>query len=91
MTSLMKVFGGKAQTKLLQYMLEHPNRVFNQTGLAHFLDCSPSTVARVIAPLVEEGIIVCEQVSGQMKIIALNPESEKARVLMGFYEAFKRL
>lgn len=91
MTSLMKVFGAKAQTRLLQYMLEHPDRIFNQTGLAHFLDCSPSTVARVITPLIEEGIIVCEEVSGQMKIIALNHESEKVSALMDFYEAFKRL
>ncbi len=91
MVSLTRVFGSKAQTKLIQYLLEHPSRVFNQAGLARFLNCSPSTVARVITPLIDEGILSFEQISGQMKVVALNPESEKVKALSRFYEEFKRL
>lgn len=52
---------------------------------------SPSTIARVIQPFVEEGIAAFEQVSGQMKIIALNEESEKTKVLIDFYEKIKKV
>jgi DNA-binding transcriptional regulator YhcF (GntR family) len=65
--------------------------VFNQASLARFLDCSPSTVSRVIEPLIQEGILMYEQISGQMKIIALNHESERVKILLDFYEKIKKL
>jgi DNA-binding IclR family transcriptional regulator len=91
LTSLVKVFGSKAQTRLIQYLLDHRGRIFNQAGLAVFLDMSPSTIARILQPLVEEGILSYEQVGGQMKVIALNDESEKSRILIDFYEKFRSL
>lgn len=59
--------------------------------MARLLSMSPSTIARVVQPFVEENIVAFEQVSGQMKIIALNEENEKTRVLIDFYEKIKRL
>lgn len=91
MTSLSRIFGSKAQTRLIQYLLDHRGRIYNQAGLATFLDVSPSTIARILQPLVEEGILTYEQVGGQMKIIALNDESEKSRALIDFYEKMKNL
>ena len=91
MTSLVKVFGSKAQTRLIQYLLDHRGRIFNQAGLATFLDMSPSTIARILQPLIEEGILSFEQVGGQMKVIALNDENEKSRILIDFYEKFRSL
>ncbi|MHC1586107.1 MAG: hypothetical protein ACXQTV_01015 [Candidatus Hecatellaceae archaeon] len=91
MVRLEKVFGSRKQTKLLEFLLQNPGKVFNQAGLARFLACSPTTVARVIKPLVDEGILAYERISGQMKIIALNTESEKVKLLMDFYEKFRRL
>ncbi|UCH02164.1 MAG: winged helix-turn-helix domain-containing protein [Candidatus Bathyarchaeota archaeon] len=86
MTSLIKIFGSKAQTKLVQHLLEHKGRIYNQIGLSRRLNLSPSTVARVIIPLIEEGIIKYDQISGQMKIIALNVENEKVNALIDFYD-----
>ena len=91
MTSLVKIFGSKAQTRLIQYLLDHRGRIFNQAGLATFLDMSPSTIARILQPLIEEGILSFEQVGGQMKVIALNDENEKSRILIDFYEKFRSL
>jgi len=88
---LEKIFGSKMQTKLLEYLLENSGRVFNQAGLARFLNCSPSTIARIIKPLIEEGILMYEQISGQMKILALNLESEKVKILLDFYEKIKKM
>ncbi|RLI29253.1 MAG: MarR family transcriptional regulator [Candidatus Hecatellales archaeon] len=91
MAKLENIFGSRRQTRLLEFLLQNPGKVFNQAGLARFLSCSPSTVARVIKPLVREGILAYEQVSGQMKILALNTESEKTRLLLEFYERYRRL
>ncbi len=55
------------------------------------MDMSPSTIARILQPLVEEGILNYEQIGGQMKIIALNDENEKTKTLIDFYEKLKSL
>jgi len=87
----MTFFGSKAQTKLIKYLLENRGKVFNQAGLARHLNLSPSTIARVLTPLIEKNVIRYEQVSGQMKIIALNEEEEATRILIQFYEKLKTL
>ncbi|MFH1328280.1 MAG: hypothetical protein ABIH76_05505, partial [Candidatus Bathyarchaeota archaeon] len=79
------------QTRLLQYFLENRTRIFNQAGLARFLNCSPSTISRLLEPFIKEGLVVFEQISGQMKIIALNTESDKVKILIEFYEKIKSL
>lgn len=91
MTSLVRIFGSKAQTRLVQYLLDHPGRVFNQAGLASYLDVSPSTIARIIQPLIEEGMLNYEQVGGQMKVLALNDENEKTKALIEFYQKIRDL
>lgn len=91
MTSLTRIFGSKAQTKLMQRLIEQRGRVYNQAGLSRLLNLSPSTVARVMMPLIEEGIIKYEQIGGQMKVIALNEESEKAKAIIEFYEKLKNI
>ena len=91
MTRLVNIFGSKAQTKLLQYLLDHRGRIFNQAGLSRLLSISPSTIARILIPLIEEEIINYEQIAGQMKIIALKEESEKTKAVIEFYERIKNL
>ncbi len=91
MTSLIRIFGSKAQTRLVQYMLDHKGRIFNQAGLATYLDVSPSTVARIIQPLIEEGMLSYEQIGGQMKVLALNDENEKTKALIEFNRRIQNL
>lgn len=91
MTSLVRIFGSKAQTKFLQFLIDHRRRIYNQAGLSRLLNMSPSTIARIMVPLVEENIISYDQVSGQMKIIAINAESEKTRAIIELYEKIKNL
>ena len=91
MTTLLRIFGSRAQTRLVQYLLDHRGRLFNQAGLARLLSLSPSTIARIIGSLVEEGILSYEQISGQMKVIALNEENEKTKALIELYETVKKM
>ena len=91
MTRLVSIFSSKTQTKFLQYLLDHRGRVFNQAGLSRLLSISPSTIARILVPLIEEEIINYEQVGGQMKIIALNEESENTKAIIEFYDRIKNI
>jgi DNA-binding IscR family transcriptional regulator len=91
MTELTELFQSRAQVKLVQHLLENPGKVFNQSTLAGFLQVSPSTVARIIEPLVKHGLVLFDRYEGGMKILALNQDNQKTRVLMDFYEKLKPL
>jgi hypothetical protein len=73
--------------------LEHAGsqRVFSQATLSNFLGMSPSTVARIVEPLVKEKIILFERFDQGMKIFTLNEVEEKTKVLVDFYRRFKEL
>ncbi len=88
MTRLTTLFASKTQTRLLEFLLENRGKIFNQASLSHFIDASPSSIARVIKPLIREEIVLLEQISG-MKVITLNEESQKTKVLISFFEQMK--
>jgi DNA-binding transcriptional regulator YhcF (GntR family) len=77
--------------KLVEHLLQNPGKVFNQTTLAGFLDVSPSTIARIIEPLVQQGIILFDRYEGGMKILALNQDNQKTKALVDFNEKLKAL
>jgi DNA-binding IscR family transcriptional regulator len=91
MTRLTDIFQSRAQVKLVEHLLENPGKVFNQSTLAGFLDVSPSTVARIVEPLVQHGIVLSDRYEGGMKIIALNRDCQKTKALVEFNEKLKAL
>jgi len=91
MTRLTDIFQSRAQVRLVEHLLDNPGKVFNQSTLAGFLEVSPSTVARIIQPLVQHGVVLFDRYEGGMKILALNQDSQKTKVLMNFNEALKAL
>jgi len=90
---LSDVFQSKAQVRLLEYFLESAGaqRVFNQAVLANLLGLSPSTIARIVEPLVKEKIILYERFDKGMKIFTLNETEEKTKALIDFYKRLKVL
>jgi len=89
LTRLSDIFQSKAQVKVLEYLLENRKKVFNQSTLARFLDVSPSTIARIIEPLIKQKILLYERFEQGMKIICLNEEEEKTKILIEFYEKMR--
>jgi len=87
------VFQSKAQVKLLEYLLEHAGsqRVFSQATLANFLGMSPSTIARIVEPLVKEKIVLFERFDQGMKIFTLNEADEKTKLLIELLRRFREL
>lgn len=88
---LVDIFQSKAQVKLVEHLLQHRQKVFNQAGLARMLNVSPSTVARIAEPLVKSKILLFERYEKGMKIFALNEGEPAARNLIEFYEKIKAL
>jgi DNA-binding MarR family transcriptional regulator len=90
-SKLSDVFQSKAQVKLLEYLLENAGaqRVFNQATLANLLGLSPSTIARIVEPLIKEKIVLYERFDKGMKIFTLNEADEKTRALIEFYRKLK--
>ncbi len=88
---LLDMFQSKAQVKLVEHLLQNPDKVFNQAGLARVMDVSPSTVARIAEPLVKCKVVLFERYQKGMKIFALNKEAPAARNLIEFYEKIRQL
>ena len=90
---LTDLFQSKAQVRLVEYLLENAGsqRVFNQATLANFLGVSPSTIARIVEPLIKEKIILYERFEQGMKIFTLNESEEKTKALIDFYKKLREL
>lgn len=91
MTQLVDIFQSRAQVRLVQHLLENPGKVFNQSTLAGFLEVSPSTVARIIEPLVKHGLVLFDQYDRGMKILTLNLDNPKTKALVDFHQKLKTL
>lgn len=91
MAVLTDIFQSRAQVRLVQHLLENPDKVFNQSTLAGFLGVSPSTVARIVEPLTNQSITLFDRYEGGMKIIALNKDEPKTKLLMDFYQGLRAL
>lgn len=91
MARLTDIFQSKAQVRLLEWMLDNRQKVFSQSSIARFLNMSPSTVARVIEPLVKHNILLYDRFDRGTKILALNEEGEKTKLVMDFYLRLKNL
>jgi Mn-dependent DtxR family transcriptional regulator len=93
LAKLTDLFQYRAQVRLVEYLLENAGsqRVFNQATLANFLEVSPSTIARIVEPLIKEKIILYERFEQGMKIFTLNESEEKTKALIDFHRRLKEL
>jgi len=91
LVKLVDMFQSRATVRVLEYMLENRGKIFNQSLLATVLELSPSTIARVIDPLIKEQIILFDRFEQGMKLISLNEMSEKTKILIEFYDRIKNL
>jgi len=77
----------------LEYFLENAGaqKIFNQATLANYLGLSPSTIARIVEPLIQQKIILFERFDQGMKIFTLNESDEKTRLLIEFYKKLREI
>ncbi|MHA1962049.1 MAG: helix-turn-helix domain-containing protein [Candidatus Thorarchaeota archaeon] len=88
---LEKIFASRAQTRVVQHFLDRPKDFFNlsriakETGLAH------STIHRVMQPLVDMGLIKEIKVGQQIRLLILETEDNKSKILADFYDQIRPL
>jgi len=90
---LSSLFQSKAQVRLLEYLLDNAGtqKVFNQATLANYLGLSPSTIARIVEPLIRQKILLFERFDQGMKIFTLNEAEEKTRLLIEFIKKLREI
>lgn len=93
MAKLSSLFQSKAQVRLLEYLLDNAGtqKVFNQATLANYLGLSPSTIARIVEPLIRQKILLFERFDQGMKIFTLNEAEEKTRLLIEFIKKLREI
>lgn len=91
MKELEEIFDSKAQTRVLQFLLENKGKAFNLSEIAERAEVAHSTVGRVIKQLLDQNLV--EEITRwkQMRIVRLDEENEKAKILLKFLEDVKKL
>jgi len=85
MDALEKVFGKTAQMTVLKCLMDHPDDFTYLSGIAEVTGLSHSSVARVIAPLIDANIVIEKPLGKQIRTFTINKENEATRLIMDFY------
>jgi hypothetical protein len=91
MVSLVEIFGDSAQVKVLEFLLRNLRETMMISDVAKGSGVANSTTARVIEPLLSSGIVKETRIGKQIRIIKLNKEDEKARLLLKLVESLGNL
>lgn len=74
-----EVLGKTAQLQVLVYLLNCSEEGEYQTGIAKATNLSHSSVSRVVAPLLEEGVVIEKRLAKVIRVFQINPDSEIAQ------------
>ncbi len=85
MDALEKVFGKTAQMTVLKNLMDHPDEFTYLSGIAEDTGLSHSSVARVIAPLVDINIVIEKPLGKQIRTFRINMENNATKLVMDFY------
>ncbi|RQD80597.1 MarR family transcriptional regulator [Methanosalsum natronophilum] len=91
MDMVQQVFGKNAQMTVLRNLIEHREEATYLSGIAHETGLSHSSVARVIEPLVEAGIVIERPLGKQIRTFKLNMNNELTRLIVDFYLEFNEV
>jgi predicted transcriptional regulator len=91
MDPLEKIFGKTAQTTVLKNLIERQNEPTYLSRIAEETGLSNSSVARVIKPLVEAGIVQEKPLGKQIRICQLNKENEATKLVLDFYTKINQI
>lgn len=83
---LENIFGRNAQIIVLGYLLRHRDALTYLSGIAEATGLSHSSVARVIEPLIEVGIVKEDDVGKQIRTFRLNKDNEVNKLLIQFFD-----
>jgi predicted transcriptional regulator len=91
MDSLEQIFGRTAQMTVLKNLIEHQNESTYLSGIAQETGLSHSSVSRVVAPLIDAGIILEKPLGKQIRTFQINKESKATKVIIDFYNKINQV
>ena len=85
MEPLEKIFGNSAQTIVLENLIKKKGGFTYLSGIAEETGLSPSSVARVIEPLIANNLVIEKKLGKQIRTFTMNEENAKVRLIIKFY------
>jgi DNA-binding transcriptional regulator GbsR (MarR family) len=70
---------------VLKNLMDHPDEFTYLSGIAEATGLSHSSVARVIAPLVDVNVIIEKPLGKQIRTFRINLENDATKLIMDFY------
>jgi DNA-binding transcriptional ArsR family regulator len=83
---LEEIFGKNAQIVVLGYLLRHRYSITYLSGIAEATGLSHSSVARVIEPLLQIGLVKEDGCGKQLRTFRLNKDNEALELVMRFVD-----
>jgi DNA-binding MarR family transcriptional regulator len=91
MASIQEIFGDSAQVKVLEFLLQNLRDTMMISDVAKGAGVANSTTARVVEPLIQAGIVKETRIGKQIRIIRINEDDKKAKILLRFVQEIKSL
>lgn len=91
MDALEKVFGKTAQMTVLKSLMKQPDEYTYLSGIAEDTGLSHSSVARVIAPLVDANIVIEKPLGKQIRTFRMNLDNDATKLIMDFYKKLNEM
>ena len=86
MSSLEALFGRTAQIVVLEYLIRNRDQICYLSGIADATGLSHSSVARVVEPLLQQGIIKENGIGKKMRTFTVNGNNEALKLLIQFFD-----
>jgi len=88
----VKIFGENPQTKILDFLADHPDYDYTITELAEKTGVSKPTTNKVIRGLLKERLVIVSRKIGRSKLYKLNTRNEIVKTILKFeFEIAKKL
>ena len=88
----VKIFGENPQTKILDFLADHPDYDYTITELAEKTGVSKPTTYKVIRNLLKKELIVVSRKIGRSKLYKLNTRNEIVKTILKFeFEIAKKI
>ncbi len=83
---LEAIFASKAHARVIEFFLINSGEIINLSSIARLTGMSGSTIHRVVAKLVDLGILKEIRIGSQVRAFYLNSGNKLTKALKDFYE-----
>jgi len=78
------IFGNSSQTKILDFLADHPNYDYNVSDISKNSEVSRPTVYKIIEIFLKKKLIVKTRESGNSSLYKLNMENKLVQIILKF-------